>query len=121
MLGSNRDLGPPAASGSTRTYLICKTGVQNQPAVDRFAPPIKGTEKRRLPKWMEPRRDGLTRFVRRSTDLGMVPISDYKTMQVAFGPKGDRVPLAVHEKLRWFKEAQIWQDLLLSESDPSRA
>ena len=112
---------PPAASGLTRTYLTCKTGVQNQPAVDRFTVPIKGTEKRRLPKWMEPHRNRLTRFVRRSTDAGMVPMSDFKTMRISIGPKETRVPLAVHERTRWFKEAQIWQDLLLSESDPSRA
>ena len=112
---------PPAASGSTRTYLTCKTGVQNQPVVDRFTVPIKGTEKRRLPMWMEPHRDRLTRFVRRFTDAGMVPMSDWKTMRISIGPKGARVPLAVDERTRWFKEAQIWQDLLLSESDPSRA
>ena len=115
---------PPAASGSTRTYLNCKTGVQNQPAVDRFTVPIKGTEKRRLPMWMEPHRDRLTRFVRRFTDAGFVPMSDYKTMRISYGPKdaeGNRASLEPHQRTRWFKEAQIWQDLLLSESDPSRA
>ena len=112
---------PAAASGSTRTNLIFNAGVLNQPAVDRYSVPIKGTEKRRLPKWMEPHRDRLTRFVRRNTEAGMVPMSDFKTMRIAIGPQADRVPLAVHERTRWFQEAQIWQDLLLSESDPSRA
>ena len=112
---------PPAASGSTRTYLNCKTGVQNQPAVDRFAVPIKGTEKRRLPKWFEPHRARLTRFVRRNTEAGMVPISDFKTMRITIGPKATRFALEPHERTRWFQEAQIWQDLLLSESDPRRA
>ena len=114
----------PAASGSTRTYLISNTGVQNQPAVDRFTFPIKGTEKRRLPKWMDPHRDRLTRFVRRFTDAGMVPISDFKTMRISVGPKdadGNRAALEPHQRTRWFQEAQSWQDLLLSESDPRRA
>ena len=112
---------PPAAPGSTRTNLICNTGVLNQPAVNRYSVPIKGTEKRRLPKWMKPHRDRLTRFVRLNTEAGMVPMSDFKTMRISIGPKEARVPLAVHERTRWFQEAQIWQDLLLRESDPSRA
>ena len=112
---------PPAAPGSTRTNLICNAGVLNQPAVNRYSVPIKGTEKRRLPKWMEPHRDRLTRFVRFHTEAGMVPMSDFKTIRISLGPKEACVPLAVHERTRWFREAQIWQDLLLSESDPRRA
>jgi hypothetical protein len=112
---------PPAAPGSTRTNLICNTGVLNQPAVDRHSVPIKGTEKRRLPKWMEPHRDRLTHFVRSNTEAGMVPMSDFKTMRICVGPKATRYELKPHERTRWFQEAQIWQDLLLSESDPSRA
>ena len=108
---------PPAAPGSTRTNLICNTGVLNQPAVNRYSVPIKGTEKRRLPKWMEPHRVRLTRFVRLHTEAGAVPITDFKTMRITI----DRVALEPHERTRWFQEAQIWQDLLLSESDPSRA
>ena len=77
---------PPAAPGSTRTNLICNTGVLNQPAVNRYSVPIKGTEKRRLPKWMEPHRDRLTRFVRLNTEAGMVPMSDFKTMRIRVGP-----------------------------------
>ena len=93
----------------------------NQPAVDRYSVPIKGTEKRRLPKWMEPHRDRLTRFVRLNTEAGMVPMSDFKTMRIRVGPKATRYELEPHERTRWFQEAQIWQDLLLSESDPRRA
>lgn len=93
----------------------------NQPAVNRYSVPIKGTEKRRLPKWMEPHRDRLTRFVRLNTEAGMVPMSDFKTMRIRVGPKATRYELEPHERTRWFQEAQIWQDLLLSESDPSRA
>ena len=79
---------PPAAPGSTRTNLICNTGVLNQPAVNRYSVPIKGTENRRLPKWMEPHRDRLTRFVRLNTEAGMVPMSDFKAMRISIGPKG---------------------------------
>ena len=93
----------------------------NQPAVNRYSVPIKGTEKRRLPKWMEPHRDRMTRFVRLNTEAGMVPMSDFKTMRIRVGPKATRYELEPHERTRWFQEAQIWQDLLLSESDPSRA
>ena len=111
----------PAAPGSTRTNLICNTGVLNQPAVNRYSVPIKGTEKRRLPKWMEPHRDRLTRFVRSNTEAGMVPMSDFKTIRISIGSKETLFELKPHERTRWFQEAQIWQDLLLSESDPSRA
>ena len=48
-------------------------------------------------------------------------MSDFKTMRICVGPKATRYELKPHERTRWFQEAQIWQDLLLSESDPSRA
>jgi len=59
--------------------------------------------------------------VRLNTEAGMVPMSDFKTMRIRVGPKATRYELEPHERTRWFQEAQIWQDLLLSESDPSRA
>ena len=112
-----RDLGTPCSVRPNEHHLNCNAGVLNQPAVNRLAVPIRDTEKRRLPKWMEPHRVRLTRFVRLHTEAGAVPITDFKTMRITI----ERVALEPHERTRWFQEAQIWQDLLLSESDRSRA
>ena len=84
----------------------------SKPAANRHEVPIHGTEDRRLPKWLEPHRDRLTRFVRSNTEAGMVPMSDFRTMRISFAG----VPLDPRQRSRWWQEAQAWQDLLLRES-----
>lgn len=84
----------------------------SKPAANRHQVSIRGTEERRLPKWLEPHRDRLTRFVRFHTEAGMVPMSDFRTMRISF----EGVPLDPRQRSRWWQEAQAWQDLLLRES-----
>ena len=42
----------------------------SKPAANRHEVPIRGTEERRLPKWLEPHRNRLTRFVRSNPPQG---------------------------------------------------
>lgn len=86
-----------------------------EPRPTRFQPynaPIPGTERDRLPAWMEPHRERLGRFVRFHSDAGMIPISDFKQIRIAFG---DGLKLNEAQGGAWFKAAQRWQDLLLTE------
>ena len=82
----------------------------NKPAANRFEAHIRGTEKRKLPKWLEPQRSGLTFFVRYFTDNGLVPLSDFRTLRISF--EGN--PIDVRKRTRWFEEAQAWQYMLLA-------
>ena len=84
----------------------------SKPAANRHEVSIRGTEDRRLPKWLEPKRSKLTGFVRYFTENGFVPLSDFRTMRIAF----EGVPLDPRQRSRWWQEAQAWQDLLLRES-----
>jgi len=90
--------------------------VLNKPAANRLETHIRGAEKRDLPKWLEPKRSKLTRFVRYFTENGFIPLSDFRTMRISFGG----IPLDPRKRTRWWEEAQVWQDLLLSESDTPR-
>ena len=85
----------------------------SKPAANRHEVSIRGTEERRLPKWLEPKRSKLTGFVRYFTENdGFVPLSDFRTMRISF----EGVPLDPRQRSRWWQEAQAWQDLLLRES-----
>ena len=88
----------------------------NKPAANRYEVTIPGTDDRNLPKWLEPHRAKLTRFVRYYTEAGMVPLSDFKTMRITLSGEA----IDPRQRTRWFEEAQIWQDLLLRESGTSR-
>ena len=84
----------------------------SKPAANRHEVSIRGTEERRLPKWLEQKRSKLTGFVRYFTENGFVPLSDFRTMRISF----EGVPLDPRKRSRWWEEAQVWQDLLLRES-----
>ena len=84
-----------------------------KPAANRHQVSIRGTEERRLPKWLEPKRSKLTGFVRYFTESGFDPLSDFRTLRMSF----EGIPLDPRQRSRWWQEAQAWQDLLLRESD----
>ena len=84
----------------------------SKPAANRHEISIRGTEERRVPKWLEPKRSNLTWFVRYFTECGAVPLSDFRTMRISV----DGVSLDPRQRSRWWQEAQAWQDLLLRES-----
>ena len=91
----------------------------SRPAANRQEVPIKGTDLRRLPKWLDPHRAKLTRFVRYLTEAGAVPLSEYAFIQVMrISLNGET--LHNRQRQRWLEEAQVWQNLLLSESGTSR-
>lgn len=74
---------------------------------DRLSNPIKGTEKRDLPRFIS--RSELTWFVRYMSESGAIPLSNIPQFMVSFG--GDK--LNPQQRKVFFKHAQIWQDLLL--------
>jgi hypothetical protein len=84
--------------------------VLNKPAANRFEAHIRGTEKRELPKWLEPKRSKLTYFVRYFTENGFIPLSDFRTLRISL----EGIPLDPRKRTRWFEEAQAWQGMLLA-------
>ncbi len=78
---------------------------------DRLNIPIKGTEKRDLPRFID--RGDLTFFVRYFSEGGAIPIAEeLNGMRISFGGQS----LSPQQRKAFFKHAQLWQDLLLAES-----